>query len=117
MNRTHLAANCVHAYDGDFNSLELRVTAMVMAGREPRKPGLYDLRIAADKALRMEATYRVRPEVKRDIMIMLYGGTPQTLTGKRLKAEGSDMYAAMVAALGLSYTEHGDFAHLSGRGI
>lgn len=120
----HIAANVVHAYDGDFAALELRAMALMLQdlkarrpGYKARKPGLLDQRIAAEKHERLVATYKARPEVKRDIMVALYGGTPNTSTGRLLRDEGSDIYEAVVASFGLKYTERGDFTHLSGRGI
>lgn len=104
-----IAANLIHSLDARMNN--------VINGYTPRKLGLLDQRIAADKQVRLEATYRARPDVKRDIMVSLYGGATSTATGRRLCDETHDNYKAVCQSLGLRYTEHGDFSHLSGRGL
>lgn len=104
-----ISANLIHALDSHMNN--------VINGYTPRKLGLLDQRISAEKQVRFEATYKARPDVKRDIMVSLYGGTPLTATGKRLHEESEDAYKAICLSLGLRYTEHGDFTHLSGRGL
>lgn len=102
-----ISANLIHALDSHMNN--------VINGYTPRKLGLLDQRISAEKQVRFEATYKARPDVKRDIMVYLYGGKPSTDTGKLLCNETHDNYKAVCQSLGLRYTENGDFTHLSGR--
>lgn len=107
----------------DRSNLGARISAnsaywiSVINGYTPRKLGLLDKRIYAEKQARYIATYKARTDVKRDIMVSLYGGTPLTATGKRLCGETNDVYKAIHLALDLRYTEHGDFSHLTGRGL
>ena len=105
---TRISANLIHALDSHMNN--------VINGYTPRKLGLLDRRIAAEKQVRLEATYKAHPDVKRDIMVYLYGGEPSTDTGKLLCDAIDDNYEALCQSLGLRYTDHGDFSHLSGRG-
>ena len=104
-----IAANLIHSLDAHMNN--------TVNGYKPRKPGLMDRRIYAEKQARYVATYKARPDVKRDIMVSLYGATPLTSTGKRLCGETADVFKAVCLALDLRYTEHGDFSHLTGRGL
>lgn len=76
---------------------------------QPRKPGLIDEQIQAAKNLRHFATCQARPEVKRDVMVGMFGGRPLTSTGAMLLKE-IHMEARMVAqSFGLSYSDQGDF--------
>lgn len=75
----------------------------------PRKPGLIDQQIKRAKDLRHFATYQARPEVKRDVMVGIYGGRPLTSTGAILLKE-IHVEARMVGqSFHLRYSDQGDF--------
>lgn len=76
---------------------------------QPRKPGLIDKQIQAAKNLRHFATYEARPEVKRDVMVGVYGGRPLTSTGAMLLREIHVEARAVAQSFNLRYSDQGDF--------
>lgn len=76
---------------------------------KPRKPGLIDQQIQRAKNLRHFATYQARPDVKRDIMVGVYGGRPLTATGALLLKEIHVEALAIAQSYRLAYSDQGDF--------
>ena len=78
----------------------------------PRKMGLTDRKIHAEKHAALVATYGATRQAKEAIMCQMYGGTPdQRFEPVRvLKGRGNsplDVYHAT-----MRFTERGDFSHL-----
>ncbi|WYW00003.1 hypothetical protein Maksa_00007 [Pseudomonas phage vB_PpuP-Maksa] len=82
--------------------------------RTLRKPGLNDQRIAKAKRLALMATYTAHPEGKAAVMVLSYGARPQTDLQRSLDARYRQPGLGQGAH---SFTEHGDFTHLAGRGV
>ena len=79
---------------------------------QARKPGLYDQQIIKAKERPLMGSYKGR-KAKAAVIALLYGKRPATDLEKAIAVR-------ITAPIGMgahSFTEHGDFTHLAGRGI
>ena len=82
--------------------------------RTLRKPGLTDQRIAKAKQRSLMATQSAHTEGKKAVMTLCYGARPVTDLQQSLDQRFRQPSGLTGAQW---FTEHGDFAHLAGRGL
>jgi hypothetical protein len=76
---------------------------------QPGREGFYDKAINRARLIRCVATYRVIPEVKRDLMVAAYGGKPTTEMVTEQAAWEASITDARAQQSARKWSDQGDF--------
>lgn len=76
---------------------------------QPAKTGLFDAQIAQEKHLRLSATYSANPEIKKGVMLGVYGSRNIHRLAAQLLDEGKHVFAAAGQHAQMRYSDRGDF--------